>query len=232
MSGRNATRKRPGQRDEREMITRPFSFSFFLPSSSLVIIFFFFLSLCLAASSSFLSFLSVGRPKFQRVMAGAVEGDVFVGNKAVSAHSALSVLSLSPSAPPNGRALPLSLPLSLSLPAARSPIPPVPCVLGFLSFLLFFQEQLRGLLKLGYPISHGMVEDWLDIELVWAYVFSEMKVNSEEVSLLHRQILPLLLFLTGAPSFSSTSFFSSRKSSKNPSFSSQDGPYCTPGVVT
>ncbi|EPR63540.1 actin-related protein ARP1 [Toxoplasma gondii TgCatPRC2] len=65
----------------------------------------------------------VGRPKFQRVMAGAIEGDVFVGTKA---------------------------------------------------------EQLRGLLKLSYPMCHGMVDDWLDMELVWTQVFSEMKINSEE----------------------------------------------------
>eukprot|EP01068_Selenidium_serpulae_P009602 Selendium_serpulae@DN5272_c0_g2_i1.p1 len=65
----------------------------------------------------------VGRPKHKRVMAGAVEGDVFVGTKA---------------------------------------------------------EELRGLLSLKYPICHGMVEDWIDMEHVWSHVYSEMKINSEE----------------------------------------------------
>eukprot|EP01071_Lankesteria_metandrocarpae_P000237 Lankesteria_metandrocarpae@DN10375_c0_g1_i1.p1 len=65
----------------------------------------------------------VGRPKHQRVMAGAVEGDVFVGSKA---------------------------------------------------------EELRGLLRLKYPLRHGIVEDWNDIETLWANVYSELKINSEE----------------------------------------------------
>lgn len=65
----------------------------------------------------------VGRPKHKRVMAGAAEGDVFVGSKA---------------------------------------------------------ESLRGLLRLTYPMRHGIVEDWLDMELLWALVFSELKVNSED----------------------------------------------------
>ncbi|XP_026192052.1 alpha-centractin [Cyclospora cayetanensis] len=65
----------------------------------------------------------VGRPKHKRVMAGAAEGDVFVGPKA---------------------------------------------------------EALRGLLRLSYPMRHGIVQDWLDMELLWAYVFSDLKVNSEE----------------------------------------------------
>ncbi|OEH78736.1 actin-related protein [Cyclospora cayetanensis] len=41
-------------------------------------------------------------------------------------------------------------------------------------------EALRGLLRLSYPMRHGIVQDWLDMELLWAYVFSDLKVNSEE----------------------------------------------------
>eukprot|EP00922_Rhytidocystis_sp_ex-Travisia-forbesii_P039601 GHVS01058883.1.p1 GENE.GHVS01058883.1~~GHVS01058883.1.p1 ORF type:complete len:382 (+),score=29.78 GHVS01058883.1:61-1206(+) len=65
----------------------------------------------------------VGRLKHRRVMAGAVEGELFVGSKA---------------------------------------------------------EELRGLLSLKYPMTHGIVEDWFDMETIWSHVYSEMKVNSEE----------------------------------------------------
>lgn len=65
----------------------------------------------------------VGRPKHTRVMAGAAEGDLFVGSKA---------------------------------------------------------EGLRGILTLKYPMAHGIVEHWDDMELIWRHIFSEMKVNAEE----------------------------------------------------
>eukprot|EP00922_Rhytidocystis_sp_ex-Travisia-forbesii_P039598 GHVS01058880.1.p1 GENE.GHVS01058880.1~~GHVS01058880.1.p1 ORF type:complete len:102 (+),score=11.07 GHVS01058880.1:88-393(+) len=41
-------------------------------------------------------------------------------------------------------------------------------------------EELRGLLSLKYPMTHGIVEDWFDMETIWSHVYSEMKVNSEE----------------------------------------------------
>ena len=50
----------------------------------------------------------VGRPKHTRAMAGAVEGDRFIGRKA---------------------------------------------------------QELRGLLRMRYPMQHGIVEDWEDMEL-------------------------------------------------------------------
>lgn len=65
----------------------------------------------------------VGRPKHKRVMAGAAEGDTFIGSRA---------------------------------------------------------EDLRGILTLRYPMSHGIVEDWNDMELIWRHVYSEMKVIAEE----------------------------------------------------
>ncbi|KAF8821162.1 actin-related protein ARP1 [Cardiosporidium cionae] len=65
----------------------------------------------------------VGRPKHQRVMAGAVEGDVFVGNRA---------------------------------------------------------EDIRGLLSIRYPMTHGIIVDWVDMENVWMHMFSELKIHSEE----------------------------------------------------
>ena len=77
-------------------------------------------------SSVFLTFLKrVGRPKHVRIMAGAVEGDNFIGKKA---------------------------------------------------------QDLRGLLKIRYPIEHGIVTDWEDMERIWQYIYTdELKTLSEEV---------------------------------------------------
>ncbi|TKA61869.1 Actin-like protein [Cryomyces minteri] len=66
----------------------------------------------------------VGRPKHTRVLAGALEGDVFIGNRA---------------------------------------------------------QELRGLLKIKYPLEHGIVTDWDDMERIWQYVYGEgLKTLSEE----------------------------------------------------
>jgi len=68
----------------------------------------------------------VGRPKHLRVLAGALEGEVFIGQKAAT--------------------------------------------------------ELRGLLKIKYPLEHGIVTDWDDMEKIWAYVYDEgLKTLSEEV---------------------------------------------------
>ncbi|KAI0015274.1 actin-related protein, ARP1 class [Xylariomycetidae sp. FL0641] len=67
----------------------------------------------------------VGRPKHLRVLAGALEGEVFIGQKAAT--------------------------------------------------------ELRGLLKIRYPLEHGIVTDWDDMEKIWEYVYSEgLKTMSEE----------------------------------------------------
>ncbi|KAK1332785.1 hypothetical protein QTO34_006316 [Cnephaeus nilssonii] len=67
----------------------------------------------------------VGRPKHMRVMAGALEGDLFIGPKA---------------------------------------------------------EEHRGLLALRYPMEHGVVRDWNDMERIWQYVYSkdQLQTFSEE----------------------------------------------------
>ena len=69
---------------------------------------------------------SIGRPKHKRVMAGALEGDTFVGNRA---------------------------------------------------------QKHRGLLSLKYPMEHGIVDNWADMEQIWAYLYSaeELQTRSEEV---------------------------------------------------
>lgn len=44
-------------------------------------------------------------------------------------------------------------------------------------------QDLRGLLKLRYPLEHGIVTDWDDMERIWQYIYSEeLKTLSEEVS--------------------------------------------------
>lgn len=66
----------------------------------------------------------VGRPKHRRAMAGAVEGDRFIGRRA---------------------------------------------------------QELRGLLRIRYPMEHGIVNDWGDMERIWSHVYSEeLKTLSEE----------------------------------------------------
>lgn len=68
---------------------------------------------------------SIGRPKHVRVMAGALEGDLFVGPKA---------------------------------------------------------EEHRGLLSIRYPMEHGVVTDWNDMERIWNYIYSndQLQTFSEE----------------------------------------------------
>jgi len=43
-------------------------------------------------------------------------------------------------------------------------------------------EEYRGLLKIRYPVEHGVVTNWADMEKIWTYVYSdELKAKSEEV---------------------------------------------------
>ncbi|KFD62747.1 hypothetical protein M514_05149 [Trichuris suis] len=58
----------------------------------------------------------VGRPKHIRVMAGALDGDLFVGPKAV---------------------------------------------------------EYRGLLSIHYPMEHGVITNWNDMELIWQYLYGK-----------------------------------------------------------
>lgn len=70
---------------------------------------------------------SVGRPKHKRVMAGALEGDLFIGRRA---------------------------------------------------------QEYRGLLKVRYPMEHGIVTNWDDMEKIWSWVYQEeLGTLSEEVHL-------------------------------------------------
>src|SRR5574344_2986244 len=42
-------------------------------------------------------------------------------------------------------------------------------------------EDKRGILKLFYPVAHGVVEDWTGMEKIWDYTFTnELRVHPEE----------------------------------------------------
>lgn len=43
-------------------------------------------------------------------------------------------------------------------------------------------QELRGLLKIKYPMEHGVVTDWDDMERIWSWIYVEgLKALSEEV---------------------------------------------------
>lgn len=42
-------------------------------------------------------------------------------------------------------------------------------------------QELRGLLKIKYPLEHGIVKDWNDMERIWSYIYNEeLKIQSED----------------------------------------------------
>jgi actin-related protein len=43
-------------------------------------------------------------------------------------------------------------------------------------------ESLRGLLKIKYPMEHGIVTDWADMEHIWSHAYQELKTSPEDVS--------------------------------------------------
>ena len=42
-------------------------------------------------------------------------------------------------------------------------------------------EELRGLLKIKYPIEHGVVTDWDDMKSIWKYAYQELHIPTEDV---------------------------------------------------
>ena len=45
-------------------------------------------------------------------------------------------------------------------------------------------QEFRGLLKIKYPMEHGIVTDWDDMERIWNWVYAEeLGTLSEEASL-------------------------------------------------
>jgi centractin len=49
-------------------------------------------------------------------------------------------------------------------------------------FLGKFADENRGLLSIRYPMEHGIVNDWNDMEKIWQHVYSknQLNANSEE----------------------------------------------------
>src|SRR5688572_4099549 len=46
-------------------------------------------------------------------------------------------------------------------------------------------QNKRGILKLNYPISHGIVTDWNDMERLWEYTFNnQLRVEPESRNVL------------------------------------------------
>jgi len=53
-------------------------------------------------------------------------------------------------------------------------------------------QEFRGLLKIKYPMEHGIVTDWDDMERIWNWVYAEeLGTLSEEVRF---TFISLLLF--------------------------------------
>eukprot|EP01053_Blabericola_migrator_P009537 Blabericola_migrator_1__9536@NODE_518_length_7920_cov_188_180568_g396_i0_p3_GENE_NODE_518_length_7920_cov_188_180568_g396_i0NODE_518_length_7920_cov_188_180568_g396_i0_p3_ORF_typecomplete_len395_score52_44Actin/PF00022_19/1_9e108MreB_Mbl/PF06723_13/3_6e05MreB_Mbl/PF06723_13/2_9_NODE_518_length_7920_cov_188_180568_g396_i034784662 len=40
-------------------------------------------------------------------------------------------------------------------------------------------SEFKGLLKLSYPMEHGVIKDWNDMELLWSSVYNDLKVPPE-----------------------------------------------------
>lgn len=58
-------------------------------------------------------------------------------------------------------------------------------------------QQKRGILKLSYPLEHGIVKNWDDMESIWEHTFyNELRVDPSE----H----PVFLFLKKQRSFFKT----------------------------
>jgi len=54
------------------------------------------------------------------------------------------------------------------------------------------RKEHRGLLSIRYPMEHGIIRDWNDMERIWQYIFSkeQLRTVSEEVTLSPRSHAP------------------------------------------
>jgi centractin len=53
-------------------------------------------------------------------------------------------------------------------------------------------QEYRGLLKIKYPMEHGIVTDWDDMEKIWNWIYAEeLATPSEEVPLPIVSLSPL-----------------------------------------
>ena len=67
-------------------------------------------------------------------------------------------------------------------------------------------QEFRGLLKIKYPMEHGIVTDWDDMERIWNWVYAEeLGTLSEEVVNSNwspqRIIIDAMKFAVSIPSF-------------------------------
>ena len=63
---------------------------------------------------------------------------------------------------------------------------------------------MRGLLKIRYPLEHGIVTDWDDMERIWEWVYGEgLKTLREEVKMLLEALLEEKLKLGRSLNFTS-----------------------------
>ena len=58
------------------------------------------------------------------------------------------------------------------------------------SYLQLAQEH-RGLMSISYPMEHGVVKDWNDMEYIWQYIYSkeQLQTSSGEVLIAHEHVL-------------------------------------------
>lgn len=55
-------------------------------------------------------------------------------------------------------------------------------------------QEFRGLLKIKYPMEHGIVTDWDDMERIWNWVYTEeLGTLSEEVRYIRLACLTILM---------------------------------------
>jgi actin-related protein len=71
-------------------------------------------------------------------------------------------------------------------------------------------QEFRGLLKIKYPMEHGIVTDWDDMERIWNWVYAEeLGTLSEEVRSSARWLIRLTPHVV-LGSLSSTLYYSPR----------------------
>ena len=45
-------------------------------------------------------------------------------------------------------------------------------------------QESRGLLSIKYPMEHGVVQNWADMERIWQHIYdTELNCSSEEVQM-------------------------------------------------
>ncbi|KAG2734673.1 hypothetical protein G9P44_002679 [Scheffersomyces stipitis] len=99
----------------------------------------------------------VGRPKYQKIMAGSLLSNIGSEDTKVGT-SAVAVGGSSNVTPIHNKEE---------------------------TYIGNLAQQNRGLLKLSYPIEHGIVNDWDDMEKLWYHTYSQdLKTNAEDHPLL------------------------------------------------